>query len=73
MADISPTSPCCRGVSIHWEKMRRVEVRPLEPALYPVAADLITDALLHDPGFGFEEIGSEALPRGARMWFMRRP
>jgi len=22
---------------------------------------------------GFEEIGSGALPRGARMWFMRRP
>jgi hypothetical protein len=24
-------------------------------------------------GFGFEEIGSEPLPRGAGMWFMRRP
>ena len=23
--------------------------------------------------FGFEEIGSGDLPRGARMWFMRRP
>jgi hypothetical protein len=35
----------------------------------------IVEAL--EPGLdhpaGFEEIGSEAVPRGGRMWFMRRP
>jgi hypothetical protein len=30
--------------------MPRVEVRPLEPTSYGAAADIVTDALLHDPG-----------------------
>jgi hypothetical protein len=46
--------------------MRRVEVRPLDTTSYPAN-------LPYYASFGFEELGSEALPRGARKWFMRRP
>jgi ribosomal protein S18 acetylase RimI-like enzyme len=38
-------------VSIHLEKMPAVEVRPLGPAHHREAARIITDALLHDPGW----------------------
>jgi GNAT superfamily N-acetyltransferase len=38
-------------VSIHWEKMPGVEIRPLTPESHREAARIITDALLHDPGW----------------------
>jgi GNAT superfamily N-acetyltransferase len=31
--------------------MRRVEIRPLEPTSHGAAANVVTDALLHDPGW----------------------
>jgi GNAT superfamily N-acetyltransferase len=48
--------------------------RVFEEAEAPVYLDTSNPANLpYYASFGFEEIGSEALPRGARMWFMRRP
>ena len=44
-------SPCSRGVSIHSEKMPGVEIRPLQAAHHREAARIVTDALLHDPGW----------------------
>jgi ribosomal protein S18 acetylase RimI-like enzyme len=44
-------SPCSRGVSIHLEKMAAVDVRPLGPDNNREAARIVTDALLHDPGW----------------------
>jgi GNAT superfamily N-acetyltransferase len=48
--------------------------RVFEEAEAPVYLDTSNPANLpYYASFGFEEIGSEVLPRGARMWFMRRP
>jgi len=38
-------------VSIHWEKILRVEIRPLGRTHHPQAARIITVALLHDPAW----------------------
>jgi GNAT superfamily N-acetyltransferase len=48
--------------------------RVFEDAEAPVYLDTANPANVpYYASFGFEEIGSGALPRGARMWFMRRP
>ena len=48
--------------------------RVFEEAGAPVYLDTANPANLpYYASFGFEEIGSGDLPRGARMWFMRRP
>jgi GNAT superfamily N-acetyltransferase len=40
----------------------------------PVCLDTANPANVpYYASFGFEELGSAPLPRGARMWFMRRP
>ena len=44
-------SPCSPGVSTHSEKMPGVEIRPLQAAHHREAARIVTDALLHDPGW----------------------
>jgi GNAT superfamily N-acetyltransferase len=45
-------SPCSRGVSMIPNIRSAADgIRQLEPALYPEAARIITDALLHDPGW----------------------
>jgi GNAT superfamily N-acetyltransferase len=53
---------------------RALLARVFEEAEAPVYLDTTNPANLpYYASFGFEEIGSEALPRGARMWFMKRP
>jgi GNAT superfamily N-acetyltransferase len=48
--------------------------RVFEDAAAPVYLDTANPANVpYYAGFGFEEIGREPLPRGATMWFMRRP
>jgi GNAT superfamily N-acetyltransferase len=48
--------------------------RVIEDAEAPVYLDTSNPANLpYYAGFGFEEIGRAALPRGATMWFMKRP
>jgi GNAT superfamily N-acetyltransferase len=48
--------------------------RVFEEAGAPVYLDTSNpDNLPYYTSFGFEEIGCGQLPRGARMWFMRRP
>jgi GNAT superfamily N-acetyltransferase len=48
--------------------------RVFEEAEAPVYLDTANPANVpYYASFGFEEIGSGTLPRGARMWFMRRP
>jgi ribosomal protein S18 acetylase RimI-like enzyme len=48
--------------------------RVFEDAEAPVYLDTANPANLpYYASFGFEEIGRAALPRGATMWFMRRP
>src|SRR5215218_8518082 len=45
-------SPCSRGVSMHGNIRSTPDgIRALEPTQYPEAARVITDALLHDPGW----------------------
>ena len=52
---------------------RALLARVFEEAEAPVYLDTANPANLpYYASFGFEELGSEALPRGARMWFMRR-
>jgi GNAT superfamily N-acetyltransferase len=53
---------------------RTLLARVFEEAEAPVYLDTANPANVpYYASFGFEEIGSEALPRGARMWFMKRP
>jgi GNAT superfamily N-acetyltransferase len=48
--------------------------RVFEDARAPVYLDTSNPANLpYYASFGFEEIGSGDLPRGAKMWFMKRP
>jgi ribosomal protein S18 acetylase RimI-like enzyme len=48
--------------------------RVFEDAEAPVFLDTANPANVpYYASFGFEEIGRAALPRGATMWFMRRP
>jgi GNAT superfamily N-acetyltransferase len=48
--------------------------RVFEDARAPVFLDTANPANLpYYASFGFEEIGRADLPRGAKMWFMRRP
>jgi GNAT superfamily N-acetyltransferase len=48
--------------------------RVFEEAGAPVYLDTANPANLpYYASFGFEEIGSGDLPRGAKMWFMKRP
>ena len=48
--------------------------RVFEDAEAPVYLDTANPANVpYYAGFGFEETGRAALPRGATMWFMRRP
>jgi GNAT superfamily N-acetyltransferase len=48
--------------------------RVFEDASAPVYLDTSNPANLpYYAGFGFEEIGCGDLPRGAKMWFMKRP
>jgi len=45
-----------------------------EEAEAPVYLDTANPANVpYYAGFGFEEIGRAAIPRGATLWFMRRP
>ena len=47
--------------------------RVFEDAQAPVYLDTANPANVpYYAGFGFEELGRAALPRGATMWFMRR-
>jgi GNAT superfamily N-acetyltransferase len=53
---------------------RALLARVFEDAEAPVYLDTSNPANLpYYARFGFEEIGKAALPRGATMWFMRRP
>jgi GNAT superfamily N-acetyltransferase len=53
---------------------RALLARVFEEAAAPVYLDTSNPANLpYYASFGFEEIGSAPLPRGATMWFMRRP
>jgi GNAT superfamily N-acetyltransferase len=53
---------------------RALLARVFEDAGAPVYLDTSNPANLpYYASFGFEEIGRAALPRGATMWFMRRP
>jgi ribosomal protein S18 acetylase RimI-like enzyme len=53
---------------------RALLTRVLEDAEAPVHLDTANPANVpYYAGFGFEETGRAALPRGATMWFMRRP
>ncbi len=53
---------------------RALLTRVFEDAQAPVYLDTANPANLpYYASFGFEEIGRAALPRGATMWFMRRP
>lgn len=53
---------------------RALLARVLENAEAPVYLDTANPANVpYYSSFGFEEIGRAALPRGATMWFMRRP
>ena len=48
--------------------------RVFEEAEAPVYLDTANPANVpYYAGFGFEEIGRAAIPRGATLWFMRRP
>ena len=53
---------------------RELLARVFEEAEAPVYLDTANPANLpYYASAGFEEIGRAALPRGATMWFMRRP
>ena len=53
---------------------RALLTRVFEDAETPVYLDTANPANVpYYASFGFEEIGQAALPRGATMWFMRRP
>ncbi|HJU48282.1 MAG TPA: GNAT family N-acetyltransferase, partial [Gaiellaceae bacterium] len=53
---------------------RELLQRVFEDAGAPVYLDTSNPANLpYYASFGFEEIGSGDLPRGAKMWFMKRP
>jgi GNAT superfamily N-acetyltransferase len=53
---------------------RALLARVFEDAEAPVYLDTANPANVpYYASFGFEEIGRAALPRGANMWFMRRP
>jgi GNAT superfamily N-acetyltransferase len=53
---------------------RKLLARVIKEAEAPVYLDTSNPANLpYYASFGFEEIGKAALPRGATMWFMRRP
>jgi GNAT superfamily N-acetyltransferase len=53
---------------------RALLARVFEEAGAPVYLDTSNPANVpYYASFGFEEIGSGELPRGVRMWFMRRP
>jgi ribosomal protein S18 acetylase RimI-like enzyme len=53
---------------------RALLARVFEDAAAPVYLDTSNPANVpYYASFGFEEFGSAALPRGATMWFMRRP
>jgi GNAT superfamily N-acetyltransferase len=53
---------------------RALLARVFEDADAPVYLDTSNPANVpYYASFGFEEFGSAALPRGATMWFMRRP
>jgi GNAT superfamily N-acetyltransferase len=53
---------------------RALLARVFEDAEAPVYLDTANPANVpYYASFGFEELGREALPRGATMWFMRRP
>jgi GNAT superfamily N-acetyltransferase len=53
---------------------RALLARVFAEAEAPVYLDTANPANVpYYASFGFEETGSGALPRGARMWFMRRP
>jgi GNAT superfamily N-acetyltransferase len=53
---------------------RALLARVFEEAEAPVYLDTSNPANVpYYASFGFEEIGKAALPRGATMWFMRRP
>jgi GNAT superfamily N-acetyltransferase len=53
---------------------RALLTRTAEDANVPLYLDTANPANLpYYAGFGFEEIGSAPLPRGATMWFMKRP
>jgi ribosomal protein S18 acetylase RimI-like enzyme len=64
---VDPTHQRC-GVG------RRLLTRVFEDAQAPVYLDTANPANVpYYASFGFEELGRAALPRGATMWFMRRP
>jgi GNAT superfamily N-acetyltransferase len=53
---------------------RELLTRVFEEAEAPVYLDTANPANVpYYASFGFEELGRAALPRGATMWFMRRP
>jgi GNAT superfamily N-acetyltransferase len=53
---------------------RALLARVIDEAEAPVYLDTSNPANLpYYASFGFEELGKAALPRGATMWFMRRP
>jgi GNAT superfamily N-acetyltransferase len=53
---------------------RKLLARVIKEAEAPVYLDTSNPANLpYYASFGFKEIGKAALPRGATMWFMRRP
>ena len=69
----SGSSPSTRSISAA-ASAARCSRACIEDAEAPVYLDTANPANVpYYASFGFEEIGRAALPRGATMWFMRRP